>query len=103
MTGRHEKKQISITERRTFIESVYDSLETIIGAMILLVLVFTLLFRMAGVNGDSMQPTLNNNDRLLLSTVGYSPRYGDIVVINRYTGEIIDISTFDDNTEERQM
>ena len=39
--------------------------------------------------------------------VNYLPKEngGNItfVVINRYTGEIIDISTFDDNTEERQM
>ena len=52
-----------------------------------LVLVFAFIFRIVGVDGTSMMPTLRDYDRLILTHFLYEPERGDIVVINRYDNE----------------
>lgn len=67
--------------------AVYEWAGILMATMTVLLLLFTYVVRNVGVKGDSMQPTLHNGDRLLLSC--YSDEYerGDIVVIDRYTEE----------------
>lgn len=67
--------------------SVYDWVEAAVFALVCVVLVFTFLFRIVGVDGESMQNTLMDHDRLILVHNFYTPQRGDIVVINRYTEE----------------
>ena len=59
----------------------YSSLDTVIAAVVCVVLIFTFLFRTVGVSGDSMLPTLQNGERLLITSLGTQPQYGDIVVV----------------------
>lgn len=59
----------------------YESMA--LGA-VLLVLLFTFVFRVAVVDGSSMNPTLVNGDRVLLRSIGYQPSRGDPVVIDAY-------------------
>lgn len=66
---------------------VYEWVEAAIFALVCVVLVFTFLFRIVGVDGESMQTTLMDHDRLILTRLNYTPERGDIVVINRYTQE----------------
>lgn len=58
----------------------------IVGAamipIFLMILLFTYVFRVAIVQGDSMLPTLQNEDRLLVSQLQNRPSAGDIIVIN---------------------
>lgn len=65
--------------------SVYDWMGTLIVSIIILSLLLTYAFRIVGVHGDSMLPTLEDGDRLLLSAFDTDYRYGDIVVVDRYT------------------
>ncbi|MGH4119952.1 signal peptidase I [Clostridium sp.] len=54
------------------------------------VFVINFLFQVVTVNGESMVPTLHNNDKLILEKVSYkitSPKQNDIVVI-RYHADI---------------
>lgn len=67
--------------------AAYEWVEAAIFALVCVVLVFTFLFRIVGVDGESMQNTLMNHDRLILTRLPYTPERGDIVVINRYTAE----------------
>ena len=67
--------------------AMYEWVEAAIFALVCVVLVFTFLFRIVGVDGESMQTTLMNHDRLILTRLNYTPERGDIVVINRYTQE----------------
>lgn len=67
--------------------SVYDWVGTLIVSIIILSLLLTYAFRIVGVHGDSMLPTLKDGDRLLLSAFDTEYRYGDIVVVDRYTEE----------------
>ncbi|MBK5240929.1 signal peptidase I [Clostridium sp.] len=60
--------------------------------ILLVISVFTInfLFQVVTVNGESMVPTLHNNDKLILERVSYrimSPKRNDIVVI-RYHADI---------------
>ncbi len=90
MSARHAKKPSVAGETaagKSFLIAVYEYAETILVAMLLLVLLFTFVFRVAGVVGDSMLPTLQTQERLILTTHFYEPSRGDIVVIDRYTQE----------------
>lgn len=86
MVTQTENKQQAASVRRIF--DIYDWAGTAIFSLVLIVAVFTLAFRIVGVDGESMLRTLQDGDRLVLtSSLGYEPEYGDIVVINRYTKE----------------
>ena len=73
-------------KRETFL-SLYEWIEAAIFSLVCVVLVFAFAFRIVGVDGESMQYTLMDQDRLILTSFPYTPDYGDIVVINRYTQE----------------
>ncbi|MEA5039129.1 MAG: signal peptidase I [Clostridiaceae bacterium] len=51
-------------------------------ALVALVLVNTFFFRLSGVRGTSMVPTLNNNDQIIMRVIDYDqPQRGDLVVV----------------------
>lgn len=68
-----------------FLQLVFDWVAALVTALAVLVALFIFLFRVVEVDGDSMQTTLYDKDRLILWTVGYQPEQGDIVVVDRYT------------------
>ena len=59
----------------------YEWLEALSSSLIVVVLLFTLLYRIVNVSGPSMLPTLQDNDRVLLTSYFYRPQPGDVVVI----------------------
>ncbi len=66
-----------------FHESLYDALDSLKGAVIAVFLVFALMFRAVGVEGDSMNPTLNSGDWLAVSGAETEFERGDIVVVTQ--------------------
>lgn len=72
-------------KKSNFIPTFYDFIEIIVQALVIIFIIFTLFFRVSGVVGDSMNPTLNSGDWLVLSNVKYQPKQGDIVVITQPT------------------
>ena len=56
-----------------------------ISAALVLVLVFSLFFRIIQVDGESMVPTLQNGDKLIVWGAGYEPQRGDVVIVDSYT------------------
>lgn len=65
-----------------FSAELYDWTESIVFALAAVVLVFTFLFRTVGVEGFSMQNTLQDGDKVIIEDFNYSPKQGDIVAIN---------------------
>ncbi len=61
---------------------VFDYLETFAVALALMMVLFLFVFRYVAVDGDSMQATLRDQDKLIISNLLYTPETGDIVVIN---------------------
>ena len=62
---------------------LFEWLETIAIALVAVVLLFTFVFRIVGVDGDSMMDTLYDGDRLIVSHLFYKPKAGDIVIITQ--------------------
>ncbi len=66
---------------QSFLAGLYSWLQPVLFALSVLFVVSTFLGRLIGVEGDSMVPTLHDRDMLILQSVGYTPRNGDIVVL----------------------
>lgn len=62
---------------------VFDWLEVLVHAIIAVVICFSFLFRIATIDGPSMENTLHNGERVIISNLFYEPKVGDIVVISR--------------------
>ena len=62
---------------------VYDACDSLKGAIITVFLIFALVFRVVGVDGDSMFPTLRDGDWVAVSGVTTKVERGDIVVVTQ--------------------
>lgn len=70
------------TVRNSTTEIIMDWAETVVFSVFLVLFCFIFIFRVACVQGESMENTLFENDRLVISHLFYTPERGDIVVIN---------------------
>ena len=63
----------------------YEWVQALVCSVLAVVVVFTFLIRLIGVDGRSMVPTLQNGDRLMvLNSMLYNDyKYGDIVVLRK--------------------
>lgn len=62
-------------------QEFYDWITFIFSCVLCFVILFTLLVGVITVDGDSMLPTLQNKNMLLVTDVGYTPQYEDIVIV----------------------
>lgn len=76
---------------RKIITDLYELLESIIIAVVFVVLLFTLVFRIFVVSGPSMFPTLKDGDRIIVSNLFYTPKQGDIICFSKpeYKDEVL--------------
>ena len=65
-------------------------LEILVAAIIAVVIIFTFVFRIATIDGDSMKNTLFDNEKVIISNLNYTPKQLDIVVISRNIENSID-------------
>lgn len=70
-------------------KEIFDWVDTIVIALVAVVLIFTFFFRIATIVGPSMQNTLYSGERVIISGFNYEPEYGDIVVISRNTNNAV--------------
>ena len=68
-------------EKFSFSGFIYDWVGTLLIAFAVLLLVMAFFLRQITVNGSSMNDTLHNKDRLVVSSFMYEPSPGDIVVV----------------------
>ena len=61
----------------------YLSLYDLVRLLAVITLVFVFFFRLVGVSGSSMYPTLHDKDIMLAYRLGYTPAQGDVVVIRK--------------------
>lgn len=70
--------------RRKLILGIYEMADILVTALLVILVIFTFLFRLVGVEGTSMLPTLEGSDRLLVSSSQYEePQYKDIVIVTQ--------------------
>ena len=58
---------------------VLEGLDVVISAMIAVIILFVFIFKIPTIEGSSMNDTLFDGERIVISDVGYEPQYGDIV------------------------
>lgn len=66
-----------------FAGDLFTWLQALTFALVVIMVVFTFLGRIIGVDGHSMEPTLLNREMLLLQCAGYEPQQGDVVVLHK--------------------
>ena len=74
-----EPREIEIEERKPS-ETFFEWLEIFIISVAAVFVLFSFIARIAVVDGNSMYPTLSNNDKLLVRLIFYTPTQGDIIV-----------------------
>ncbi|HJC40847.1 MAG TPA: signal peptidase I [Candidatus Intestinimonas pullistercoris] len=77
-----EEEEAALSGADAFKVDLYFWLQALVMALVGLILIFTFVGRIIGVDGESMMPTLHNRDMLLLQSIGYSPEQGDVVVLS---------------------
>ena len=68
-------------KKNTAAYEAFDWAESILTAIITIVLIFTFIIRINTVDGVSMEPTLTGGQKLLVSDLFYTPDYNDIVIV----------------------
>lgn len=76
-----EKKEEVKKDVHSAVKEVFDWVETLIMAMIFIIVLFTFIIRVNTVDGDSMNPTLQDGQKLLVTDLFYTPDYNDIVIV----------------------
>lgn len=71
-------------------EELFYWLQTLVTAIVCIVLVFTFLGRITRVVGHSMDDTLADGELLAVWSLGYEPEQGDIVVLNKTTADFLE-------------
>lgn len=77
-----QKDNKKLKETRTFWNELYEWVDCAVITIICILLMFTFVFRQVKIDGGSMEPTLHNEERVIVSDMFYTPEYGDIVVIS---------------------
>ena len=66
-------------------KDLFDWLDIVVSAVIAVIIIFCFLFRVVTIQGESMENTLYNNEKVIISNLFYEAKQGDIVVISRNT------------------
>lgn len=79
----------SVGGSRSTVREILDWIETFSVALCTVVLLFTFVFRVVTVDGRSMENTLHDRERLVISDLFYTPRTGDVVItaVPEYYGD----------------
>lgn len=75
-TARNKKKT-------TFKTEIYDWIQCLVTALVACILIFMFLGQVIGVEGHSMVPTLQDQDKVIISNLFYTPKKGDVVVLTK--------------------
>ena len=81
--NREPFEEETIIKKGRFQSIFFDWGESIVIALITIVILFTFFGRLVGVDGSSMFPTLHEKDIMLVSDFAYTPEKSDIIVLHQ--------------------
>ena len=67
-------------------ESIYDVVSIVVSSILMVGIIFTLFFKISTVSGESMENTLHDGDKLIISAITKDVEYGDVVVTSEPNG-----------------
>lgn len=70
---------------------MFDWMCSIFSAILCFIIIFALFARVITVDGESMVPTLQDQQRLIVSDMFYTPQYDDIVIL--YADKLVNESS----------
>ena len=79
--AKKEKKDLTFFDKLAI--NCYDLASVLVSAIVTIMLIFTFLFRIVGVVGTSMVPTLNDGDWLGITAWDRKPEYGQVIIITQ--------------------
>lgn len=89
--GEVSEKKPDIKEKiRVFVSDVLDICESVITSVFVVLLIFAFVFRPVTVDGTSMLPTLEDEDRVLMFEWFYEPEPGDVVIVDGTNAHLFD-------------
>lgn len=62
---------------------LFDWAQSLIYSIVFIVVLFTFVVRIIGVDGASMEPTLHHNDKIVVTNLFYTPHQGDVIVLRK--------------------
>lgn len=71
------------------VEYILGLIEQSLTIVFCVLLFYTYIINVAEVDGPSMEPTLYDNDKLLVRSIMYTPESGDVVIINNDNANLI--------------
>lgn len=78
-----EYSDLQPKKSKNYTADLIEWLEVVATAIIAVVLIFSFIFRIATIDGNSMLDTLHSGERVIISNLNYTAKNGDIVVISR--------------------
>ena len=75
-----ENKASKEKDSRSVFTEIFEWVESIAISVVCVVLLFTFVFRVVMVDGPSMENTLHNGERVILSNFLYTPKTNDVIV-----------------------
>lgn len=76
-------------EKSGLVKELFEWMQIVVFCVVTAVLIFNCVARISRVDGQSMDHTLNHNEMLLVWSLGYSPKQGDIVILNKTTADFL--------------
>ena len=77
-----DKKNKSDKKKKSVGREIFEWVYSIVIAVVIAMLIKCFLFDVVKVDGQSMENTLFDRDRLIVTKLGYSPEQGDIVILD---------------------
>lgn len=78
-----ESNAPKLTKSEEFRLDLFFWLQTFVVVLAALILIFTFVGRIITVDGPSMLPTLHDKDVLILRSIAYTPKAGDVIVLTK--------------------
>lgn len=78
---KEEPIKIQKEPEKNALKEIYEWVSSVAWAVVLALIINTFLFSLVQVDGDSMLPTLHNNERLIVRKIAYTPKNSDVVIV----------------------
>ena len=85
-----EQNSTEETKKSSFAADVAEVLETVFVSIFVVIMLFAYIIRPVTVEGRSMEATLHNGDRLLMTDLLYTPKRGDVVIVDNSHSYLLD-------------